>query len=120
MKKTQMTSLEDLPTDGVEVRETKQIFRNIRDRKAELHLTTSALAKRLVQLGYYEYYGPTTLNNLLAGKRKSITIHELLAFSEALEVTPMELCPSLRSKSESAFAREKYRRELISDLMKMP
>lgn len=88
----QKTSAYPLPGDDWEVRFTKTIVRSIAHYKTAAGLTTRDLAAACgVAAGDPDYLKPTTLNNLLAGKRRSIGVAELLVFAQALEVPPLAL-----------------------------
>ncbi|WP_181422561.1 hypothetical protein [Curtobacterium sp. MCLR17_043] len=86
------TSAEPLPGDSWEVRYTKTVVRAIAHYKAAAGMTTGELAAAVsLRAGDPGYLKPTTLNNLLAGKRRSIGVAELLLFAFALEVPPLAL-----------------------------
>jgi hypothetical protein len=94
------TSVDDLPGDDWETKFTKHIVRNILRYKDELGLSTAALAEKYSQaLGSPGALKPTTLNNLLAGKRARISVTEVILFARALDVAPIALIFS--SKNES-------------------
>lgn len=86
------TGIEDLPGDDWEARFTKQVVRNIARYKDERSMSTVDLASRYSEVvGELGALKPTTLNNLLAGKRSRIAITEILLFAKALNVPPVAL-----------------------------
>lgn len=68
---------------------TKAVVEQIRRYRQERGLSYQQLADRCTDLGYPT--GRTTLANLEAHKRKSLTLHELIVLAAALEVPPVEL-----------------------------
>jgi transcriptional regulator with XRE-family HTH domain len=86
------TSLADLPGDEWETTFTKQVIRNIARYKDERKLSTQQLAAAYSEIaGSESEIKPTTLNNLLAGKRARISITEIMLFAQALNVPPIAL-----------------------------
>jgi transcriptional regulator with XRE-family HTH domain len=101
MKST--SGLSELPGDDWETRLTKQVFRNIAYYKEASGYTTAELARRYSKaVGNPDAMKPTTLNNLLAGKRKSVTMSETIAFAFALGIPPIALMVPFFSKGEVA------------------
>ncbi|WP_082920603.1 helix-turn-helix domain-containing protein [Rhodococcus sp. YH3-3] len=68
---------------------TKAVVEQIRRYRQKRGLSYQQLADRCTELGYPT--GRTTLANLEAHKRKSLTLHELIVLAAALEVPPVEL-----------------------------
>lgn len=85
-------SLQALPGDDWEVRLTKAIIRNISWLKDEQGITTEQLARRCDEfLGTSGATKTSTLNGLFAGKRKTISVPEVIMFATALSVPVMAL-----------------------------
>ena len=92
-----ITSANALPGDDWSVRLTKQTFRTIAYYKDAMGITTAELARRFSEtVGDPDAMKTTTLNNLLAGKRKSISFSEIIAFAYALGLPPIALMVPLR------------------------
>ena len=87
-----ITSSNALPGDDWSVRLTKQTFRTITYYKDAMGITTAELARRFSEaVGDPDAMKTTTLNNLLAGKRKSISFSEIVTFAYALGLPPIAL-----------------------------
>lgn len=85
-------TLDDLPTDGWEVRRTKQIVRAMVSAKNELGMTTEQLASRCNEwLGETDAVKPATLNGLFTGKRKSLSVTEVEMFAAVLLLPLLDL-----------------------------
>ena len=85
-------SINALPGDDWETRLSKQVARNISFYKYLQKLTTKQLAEICNEIykGNGEIKVPT-LNGLFHGKRKSISIGEIMVFARALKVAPIML-----------------------------
>ncbi|GGM41902.1 NAD-glutamate dehydrogenase [Microbacterium saperdae] len=101
------TSPDPLPGDSWETRLTKQVARTVNHYRRASGLTTKAFA----QLCNIEFRGngdagpqeirPTTLNNLFAGKRKSIGLGEIMLFARVLGVAPVALMTPVGVETDS-------------------
>lgn len=85
-------SVQALPGDDWEVRYTKTIVRTIVSLKEQLGITTEELAARCnLFLHEPDKIKTSTLNGLFAGKRKSISVPEVIMFAAALNTPVMSL-----------------------------
>lgn len=88
-------SMQALPGDDWEVRLTKTVIRNIAMLKDEQGITTEQLARRCNEfLGESDAIKTSTLNGLFAGKRKAISVPEMVMFATALGVPVISLLAS--------------------------
>jgi hypothetical protein len=99
------TSADALPGDDWGTRLTKQIARTVNHYRREMGLTTSALAI-LCNIAIRDDENSdeikaTTLNNLFAGKRKSISVDEVIMFARVLGVPPVALIVPLGVENSS-------------------
>lgn len=91
------TSPEPLPGDDWETRLTKQVARTVNHYRRASGLTTKLFAEmcnielRDNHAGPSQEVRPTTLNNLFAGKRKTIGLGEIMLFARVLGVPPVAL-----------------------------
>jgi transcriptional regulator with XRE-family HTH domain len=96
------TSPYPLPTDSWSERVTKRIARTVNHHRKEQGWTTpefAALCSRYARDP--DYLRPSTLSNLFAGKRKTITITEVLIFAEALRISPVALIAAIGVEDDS-------------------
>lgn len=91
------TSPDPLPGDDWETRLTKQVARTVNHYRRATGLTTRMFAELCnIELrgnrdATWQEIKPTTLNNLFAGKRKSIGLGEIMLFARVLGVPPVAL-----------------------------
>ncbi|GAB3389205.1 hypothetical protein GCM10027568_11120 [Humibacter soli] len=116
---TPKTTLDSLPDDPWETRLSKTVFRTIARYKEEMRLSTPELAARVSAVLQPDEIKPTTLNNMLAGKRKAITLPEVFAFAKALGVPPAALVVPLRGEEQvEMFPGEHFAAEEALDLLR--
>ena len=110
-------------TEGTESLDTTIVDRLIAAvtaARTETGITAAEVAAKVTALGTIGELGATTFYNLLAGRRKALTVAELLAYSTVLGLDPLALAPELMTlagEAHRAYVRDEVRAELIAKIL---